>query len=234
MKIHCLLGLYIVFIAALFIGFNSGASIASAANQISNTYATPKSASPGAQRNMLIIQVDDMNAQQPRLQSVWLMAFYNNSPRVDLLPIYPTLKAATYDKVQHLPGQFELVPSGEPGDGFWLEMQEFNTWWNAYLMMDGLAFQKLGEHLDITVPLVDDLQPRSQTTLGSQVQGYQALCQGFSENARAMGFYKVLISLKDHARSNFNPGQLQDVWQQLHSYGQDLVCNFPSLQAVFP
>jgi hypothetical protein len=241
MKIHCIVGLYVIFISALLFGFKSGSAIGNPANELANAYSTPMASSPGYQHNILLLQVDRIDADQPRLDSVWLMAYYSNSPRVDLLPIYPVNKPGALERVHNLPDQFVLTPSGEPGEAFWLEMQEINTWWNGFIMMDEMAAQKLSERL--VGASVNDQGP---TTEGvhlpnnphdpsrTQVGLYQEICLEFSKNSEKAGFYGLYFSLKDHIRSNLKLSQFYGAWRLLSSYGLNLHCNFPSLQASIP
>jgi len=241
MKIYCILGLYLVFILSLLFGYNAGSSLERATDQIANSYATPMASVPSSQHNILLIQVDQADIDKPRLLSVWLMAYYTNSSRVDLLPIYPTHKLTTNEKDRNLPREFNLTKSGEPADGFWQALKGFNTWWNGYLMMDTQGLQKLESQLvgpstnEAASPLQGLNPPMPpQVGTGNEVDHYQQLCQAFSQNSGSVGFYKLYFSLKDHLQSNLTPGQLQDIWQQLKDHGPTLTCNFPSLQAIIP
>jgi hypothetical protein len=142
-------------------------------------------------------------------------------------------------KDSHLADGFSLTSSGEPSEGFWLGLQEYNTWWNGYLMMDDQAMQTLVEQLAET-PMKGSSpellggfhKTHPQDAIGDQMDRYQELCQSFPRINRKTGFYGLLFSLKDHTRSNLKPGQLHDVWQQLESHGTYLFCNFPSLHTM--
>jgi hypothetical protein len=239
MKIHCIVGMYIAFIVALIFGFNSGSAIASAGDEIANAFSKPMTPSSGSQHNILLIQVNQLDSDQPYLRSVWLMAYYTNNPRVDLLPIYPTDQPTTSVMASNLADRFTLTSNGEPSEVFWLGLQEYNTWWNGYVMMDDLAIQKLLEQLadsplsgSPTEKLGGFHISHPQAAIEDQIDRYQELCQSFSMKNRETGFYRLLFSLKDHTRSNLKPGQLRGVWQQLESHGAYLTCNFPSLQAA--
>ncbi len=238
MKIHCIIGMYIVFMVALMFGFNTVAAFDNAGDAISNEYSTPMNSSPGSQHNILLIQVDQINTEQPQLQSVWLMAYYANNPRVDLLPIYPALNSKNALKHQKLADQFALTKSGEPDEEFWLMLRGINTWWNGYLMMDNQALKIIEDHLvetsviDNPTAIQAEKQPRNQKfEIKYQTKKYQELCQGFSNYKGKEGFYHLFFSLIDDIRSNLKPGQLHDIWQLLRSYGSNLDCDFPSFYA---
>jgi hypothetical protein len=120
-------------------------------------------------------------------------------------------------------------------------MQGINTWWNGYIMMDEVAPQMLLEHLadssssESAISLDDSNTPGShQDMTRVQVKLYQELCQEFSRNPGTKGFYDLFTALKDHTRSNLKLSQYHDIWRLLRSYGSNLECNFPSLQAAVP
>lgn len=241
MKIYCILGLYLVFILSLLFGYNAGASLEQTANQIGNAHATAVNTEQDSQYNILIVLVDQIDLEQPHLLSVWLMAYYSNSSRVDLLPIYPSHKSASMQIGDNLQRTFELTNSREPVEGFWQALKEFNTWWNGYIMMDAETFQELesrfggmlnNHNLSSRLEAITPIHP--QVVSGNEAQRFQQLCQSFSQNSGSMGFYKLYFPLKQHLRSNLTPGQLQDVWRQLRSNGSSLECDFPTLQAMNP
>jgi hypothetical protein len=238
MKIHCIIGLYVIFIVALLFGFNSGTSIGNPGNDLANVYSTSLAASKGSQYNILLIQVDQMDKVQPHLESVWLMAYYANTPRVDLLPIYSTKVNGPLEQGYTLPHQFNLTESGEPGESFWLELQKINTWWNGYIMMDGIAAQTLTTQLSEPSDDVQDLGTdeinlpnNSLNSTGTQVEQYQKLCQDFSINSKKAGFFNLYFSMKGNIRSNLKLSHFYRTWRLLSSYGSELQCNFPSLRA---
>lgn len=236
MKIHCIIGLYIIFIFALLFGFKSGKSIGNPGNELANAYSTSLATSTGSQYNILLIQVDQMDKVQPHLESVWLMAYYANTSRVDLLPIYSTNKNAPLEQGYSLAHQFSLTDSGEPGEMFWLELQKINTWWNGYIMMDSSAAQILTAQLsepsgDVQNLGTDEVNPPNNqgNSTNTQVEQYQKLCQDFSINSKKAGFYGLYFSMKDNIRSNIKLGHFYRTWRLLSSYGSELQCNFPSL-----
>jgi hypothetical protein len=234
MKLTCIIGLYAIFTASLIAGFNSGSNIGSGANAIGDAYSTPMASSQGTQHNLLLIQVDRLGSDQPRLEGVWLMAFYTNTPRVDLLPIYPSEQTSLVEKVQNLPEVFKLTHSGEPDESFWLEMQAVDTWWNAYLMLDDQALQTLEEVLS-TDTAGSDLNPSWEVNSPvGDISPYQGVCRTFEKYQGNAGFYRIYLAVKGQTRSNLKPGELKDIWQLLRSYGTNLNCSYPTLQPSIP
>jgi len=241
MKTSQKISFFILFLAALLGGFKIGSNLGAFPIQTADRYATPMDASPPNQHNLLLIHIDQLDQEKPRLRSIWLMAYYDNSPRVDLLPIYPFSKPGSEAHNSQLESSFSLTSSGEPVEDFWHAMESINTWWNAYLLLDDTAAQRLGQTLGKITGIenqggLDNAAPQSSSTVPIEVEAgfYSALCKNFTQNTDQNGFAKLLFSLNGHTHTNLKPGQLHDTWQLLSAYQDDLNCNFPSLHGTIP
>jgi hypothetical protein len=240
MKIPCIIGLYIVFILSLLVGFKAGASIGDSGKEDSETHSTPITASRAGQNNILLILVDEIDSDQPHLQNVWLMINSKNNPRVDLLPILPASKLHFSTRLNNLADRFKLTQNGEPNESFWFELQRIDTWWNGYLIMDDQSLQLLDEYLvkisetEDSTEIVDMIQPiHPQIETRNEITRYQNLCRTIASYNGRGSFYNVYSHLKDYIRSDMKPSQLYKIWKQIRSYGTNLICNFPTIQAAY-
>lgn len=239
MKVYCITGLILLLIASVVVGFISGSNLGKSQAELAQAYTTPISTSPANQYNLLLIHAEPDGRGDAHLRSVWLMVYYADSPRVDLLPIYPPTHPRPGEEGRSLEGLFHLTPEGAPGKDFWVEMKALNTWWNAYILMDDFALIKIGEVLGETVLDPAALPPEQTSTqkepLGAvetQAGYYQSICQHFSQNGDKTDFFGLMVALRTHTHTNLTPGQLYDVWGLLRSYALDLNCSFPSLPGI--
>ncbi len=85
------------------------------------------------QFNLLVIGADDSGKKDAQLESVWLVAHADKSPKVSLVPIFPSPENPIQNLV--LANAFELK-NGKPGKDFWDAMRDTNFWWNAYIITD--------------------------------------------------------------------------------------------------
>ena len=241
MKIHSIIGLMLIFLTASLVGFKQGANLGVDPDENTSAFAISAESAPSAQHNLLLIQVDRSESGLFTLQSVWLMAYYSNSPRVDLLPIYPSFRASEPGAGQALVKNFAFTAEGKPVEAFWLKMQELNIWWNAYILLDREASELLAEKFEVSSLPHDHPEwssfneinlpyPELKDTISEQASLYASLCRNFPNRPGWLGFIRLYLPLHNNLHTNLAPGQLWDVWQLLESHGQVLKCNFPSLQ----
>ena len=143
----------LVFVACLVIGIQAGnmSSASSGSQPTATIFST--SPTPQLQRTLLLISVDDLLSDTPRLNSLWLAFYRLNLPRVTILPLYPANPGA------ELPGiasAFQLTSSQEPDDRFIDTLHSYNINWDGYLLIDQSG----------TASLIDWLQ-------GVQIEGIQ-------------------------------------------------------------
>jgi hypothetical protein len=234
-------GLIIVFATTFWVGFKSGAGFGVKSDKLVHGYPASMTSSPTDQKNILIIHVDQIDKPDAILKGIWLMAYYTNSPRVDLLPIFPSIKSYAQERNNLLQNSFSLTNEGEPGESFWLEMQTLNTWWNAYILIDDDAIKTLAEHFLVS-PLIQDnasstnppWTEMAQIGIGEQAEYYALLCQGFPQNGGGRELIDLWSSMHNHTHTNMPLVQIRELWVQLDSYQRDLTCTFPSLQDTSP
>ena len=137
-----------VFATALLMGYKAGETINPLEEIISNRIDTtilPSVDIPdNNQFNLLIIGVDDMNRVDAQLESIWLAAYAENSSKITLIPVFPSLDDP--DQNQILSDSFS-IEQDKPSEAFWDEMRKDNFWWKGYFISDK----------DSTISLIDSL-----------------------------------------------------------------------------
>jgi len=148
------------------------------------------------QSNYLLIHVDNLQAENPKLVSVWGLIAYFPEPKLIFQALYP-MPTATNDQVLQ---RYKLSSQKIP-DSSWLRaLADFNQiTWDSYILVDDTALTQLGVYV-FGAGISQD-QPANPI---SMEQSYmQSMCSVFSEQGRNFldGFsWKELIP--DHFRTN--------------------------------
>lgn len=93
-----------------------------------------------SQRNILLIGVDRLSAQKPKIESAWLIMYFPGIPEFTLVPVFPDIDAEAATGTPAMPEGFYLEGSGEPA-GLFMERLSGRVPWSNYLVIDesGLA-----------------------------------------------------------------------------------------------
>ncbi len=200
---------------------------------------------PG-QHNILMINVDRADTLSAQLESVWLVIYYSNSPRVDLFPIFPSPADDSHSRNQAMADAFCLLPNGEPGEEFWHQMQTFTTWWDGYFLIDEIAAAKLVDFMggaDIVNATAEPYQVVEDTSLWyedpqaallGQAAKYREQCQNFAQSAPPGEIISLLDTIHTHLHTDLDNDQISADWQLLRLYGGSLHCEFPTLMLTTP
>lgn len=195
------------------------------------------------QRNILIINTEDIQQPHSRLKSVWLLIFYTDSPRVDLLPIFPVTGQVSGISNHTLAGSFGLTANGEPSPAFWDELKTLKTWWDGYIVLDDTVTASLMAFMDGSnaASIENSAKELSgiplwfedpQSALAKQTEMYKVHCQRFTTQGDSQDFLPLVLDLHQHARTNLDHAQLVGAWRLLHSYSRSLNCAFPTITAA--
>jgi len=139
-----------LFAACLITGFTLGASAALAREQQARALAGAQvtgqpqeeenqagiEALPSGQRNILVIGVDDLQADEPALESLWLILYYPPAPGINLAPLFPARLQNDPETGLALDEAFALDENGTPVPAFFESIQRRDLWWNNYMLID--------------------------------------------------------------------------------------------------
>lgn len=204
--------------------------------------AAPAKATPRTgQRTVLLVGVDDLNAEQPRLESLWLMLYIPSSPGMTLAPLYPAATDSQPQANEDLRAAFALTPERAPAPSFTDAIQRYELSWNHYLVLDqaGLAGLvdffggvELGSsRLDGAAMLryLADHEGEVSTAIESQAALMKALCARGNQAGEQIDIQQIFTRLDGHLSTSMTAAGLLDDWRTLGSAGSRL-CKFPTLR----
>jgi hypothetical protein len=208
------------------------------------------------QRNILIIGIDRLEAAEPRLEGIWLALYVPASPKITLMPIYPSL---TQNQSGHkanqdaaLASSFRLDDKHKPDISFLKTLQDRGLWWNNFVVLDELAMVQI---IDLTDPMSDkgemdqegayqlngirtlaDLPLPWENPLAavlSQAKLLADLCHEAPEVQSGPQVETSIFSdqLSHHLVTDINPDQIRRDWSNMMGIGTGISCEFPSLKA---
>ena len=174
------------------------------------------------QHNVMVVQVDQLDAEGPRLESVWFVSIFfmeNVPPSLTFVQLYSP--SATSENARAIERAFSLNPGGEPGEAFWKALEVFEVPYEGYFLVDRFSAQRLlewangpGDHVS---PLAD---PQNSRLLLEQT------CQSISGiSLRETTPFDWTGLAPKHFRSNMRMEKAVDYWRKLTSSETALRCD---------
>jgi len=233
----------------LTIGFMLGTSAAqskSRGTEVSTPVATQiaatSTATPNDQQNFLIIGVDDLEAESPRLESVWMLLYIPPTPQFTLIPLYPSAYAGGEETQDYMESTFALGNDLKPNPAFLVAVQSVNTWWNNYIILDETAMANVintasadnainnpdfGSRTIAMLPLAWE-DPKAAVL--AQAELLNGLCHDFARNFSGKNLDISSKTLSNHVRSDLNAAQLTAMLQQMTiNKSERFRCQFPTI-----
>lgn len=245
-----------VFITALTFGFFiilgiwSG-SIAARSAPAKGPMATLAAIAPpptpaNGQRNLLIIGVDRLNVRDPSLESIWLVGYFANQPRISLVPVYPSPTGPSIHEQAEIISSIHLTADGHPSPELVRLLRKERIWWNGYVILDAAGMIEIvdfvgGVEIDGR-PLngalaVSSFPPPSEdlpAALTGQTRLLRGLCSQISLLAPSVDLRDLLNLIPDHLQTDIDVFETVRIWRELVRGGQDFVCDFPLMKASLP
>lgn len=187
-------------------------------------------AKPGqqnAQRNLLIIHVDDLENDDPRLVSVWSMfAVSSEQTFITLKPLYP---ATTPDPaLSELVMTFQLNAKKQPSQAFLKAAQAFQLKWDGYLLIDDEGLLLLNQWLTRSTDNSISVQANGNPDLILQndVTLLNGICRGLGSAGLWPHKNAVWQTISPHHfRTNLKTKHLVNEWHALNVSQTTPVCN---------
>jgi len=193
------------------------------------------------QTNYLIILVDSLVKDKPKLEGVWLAGHVASLPEVVFLPLYPSNNMA---ETCYMEGIFELSDHQTPEKNFleFLRSKEIN--WEHFVLLDKTSIAELASivtwslperHLffsqqDIKEMLEDaggpDVQIKTQARLAS------SFCQIAPDLARSADPGIIWNLLNNRMHSDITLQAVETAHQLLSRPGEKPICEFPTLREL--
>jgi hypothetical protein len=194
---------------------------------------------PTGQRSLLVIGVTEVNNPAAKLQSVWHIGYFPDSPNLVLIPIFPDPSARSKVQNQKLADVFQLNARGEPIRGFWNELEARNWWWSGYILVDPAGAARIINYLG-TIDLgngptkgaaaVNRIVPwdeNPEKALQQQYELFEGVCVLFSQVKSVTTLDPLSNLIGKHMLTDFLDEQILDDWNQMLTYGKSFRCKFP-------
>jgi hypothetical protein len=205
------------------------------------------------QRSIMIVVADQLGAETPKLESVWLALYVPDEPSLTMMPVFP----GTHSKQNlesPLPPAFGLETVGGQtrlSESFTAAVKETGIWWSGIILLDKEALQLIsrsmieGDSEQKNSPFFTAVNRRvskgrfpsvwsePHSALHEQAHFIEDLCwqASHSSHQEEPELPAVLAEIMpDHMTIDFDLDQLMEEITILRSFGKQLACKFPSLQ----
>jgi hypothetical protein len=200
---------------------------------------------PDRQRNVLLIGVDSFQAEEPRLEGVWMILYLRDTPHFMLVPVYPSQMqdedhSALVD--YNLARLFSLEDGQTPNTMFLQALRDKQLLWNGYIVLDKSALVEILAMTSFENKITSqgqqpsainlaDIEEAPMRALLEQAQLAQELCR----NSGAMivsdknRFPGLLAQASAHIRTDLDLAELAGEVVAALRYGGGISCEFPSL-----
>lgn len=239
MKKTLVLALIIISLSFFFFGYWSGQNLNGFFTQLGNPSSAKARANseelPNHQQNILIVQVNNLNASEPNLESVWLMLYIKNTPKITWMPLY--LSSAQNNS---LANKFQLGKNNTLGVKFESALRKQDIWWNGYIITDKQGVRNLVELLQASpkngtaitgsgneINAVSLLSPSDM----EKIAVIQNICQ-MSSNLENPQVINSWLGNNKNLITDFPIEELIAQWSTLLAGSTPLTCEFPSLLAI--
>jgi len=249
MKIFSKPPLYMFFGVFLAIGFMLGTSAAQLNGQaaevsppVSTLIPATSTAAPNSQQNFLIIGVNNLEAESPRLESIWMLLYIPPTPQFTLIPIYPSPYAGGEELQNYLESTFALGKDLKPDPAFLVAVQSVNIWWNNYIILDETAMANVvntassdnvmnnpdfGSRTIANLPLAWE---EPEAAVLAQAELLNGLCHDFARNNSANKLNISSKTFSNHVSSDLSAVQLTTMLQNMTSIkSEPFRCQFPTI-----
>jgi hypothetical protein len=203
-------------------------------------------AAPNGQRNILLIGVDQLDSQSPRLEGLWLMMNVTSSNRITLLPLYPAPPGKEVLETSQLTTHFRLDSNGNPDPDFLTVIQQSDFWWSNYFVLDQAGLAQLIDYnqgINLgggpvggsqAVASLASASTDGLAALNSQSVLIQAICNQQSGKLLTADLRQVFSLLSGHFKTDLKLTTLVSEWQKPLTNSGQVMCEFPTLASGQP
>ncbi len=194
------------------------------------------------QRKILIVVVDNFQADNPQLATIWLATYVHSRFQLSLIPVFPELVSEDLQMDKSFSEDFELTAKGELSQDFQKLIQSRQISWDNFLFLDEFGLAMLLDEIggmDLGRGKVSGVRAISQIPLAREnaqaaLFAYATLArticrqsEDLVEHAEMLDLYRQLDT---HLRTDLPEQSLVDEWQRLRNQKTGVFCEFPSLQ----
>ena len=197
-----------------------------------------------SQRNVLVILVDHLVEQNPKLEGVWLVAYLTKTPHLTFLPIFPVDLSGQTSQDRSLASNFHLDSHRRPTVDFLKAIEAKKIRWDDVLLFDKVSLAVL---IDLSGGMDTDQEPLSGTRAVSQLPAAwqepraalenqavlaEGICQkmdrliGNPDTARLLELLAGRVYSETEFTNHF-PG-----WNYFRDFGSNVSCEFPTFNGI--
>jgi hypothetical protein len=209
----------------LFLGFMLlGAASGFFVGSLSHAMAAPSNKGDSAQHNTLIVLVDNLQAEQPALEGIWLAARVEDAPQINWMPIYPLPldNASPYSQSHN---ELNLVSNKIEDLGSLTPIRDAGIWFDEVFILDEAALSAIGNLSGAAGGPQADAWVEPQGALQQQVELINSLCAFSWSDPKSLD--QTLALIPTHFRSSLSPFDLIARWDSWAQAGFALGCTHP-------
>lgn len=186
------------------------------------------------QRNLLLIGSDDFSYPTPKLEAIWLLIYYRDTPQVDIFPIFPFPDTSNPSRNQVIADSFSITTDGHLSQDFQNQLLQLDLVNHHYLVLDQYALIAITNLLGIPDPhqngLLVSWETDSQRAIDNQSWLLKEACNNFQSGIYQIDNIKEYINhLIPHVITDLSQEQILADYQILRIHGEYLQCSFPSM-----
>lgn len=180
------------------------------------------------QRAILVVQIDDMTAQNPNLLSMWVFFISNaDSSQIIIKSIYPTVTDAP--QTTPLARSFSVSRQNQLSKSFLHEVGKLKIPYNNIIILDQNAFKTIAEwitaHAINLSPILPQTIDDAQNSLVQDAAVLNEICRYLPEKTSSRGPVPAWDSLiSSHFSSDFLFDDMILLWDLLTSDQTSLQC----------
>lgn len=178
------------------------------------------------QYNLLIIRVDDLEARQQELVSVWFM--FNHVSEQSFVTFKPLYPAANPDPAQQrLAARFDLTARKQPAPAFLKAVETYQVPWDGYILVDNQGMLSLHEWLgeDSAVSLTPASRANPERIVQEEMALLNSICPGLHRLGALTSNTAQWQALSPrHLQSDLDLQDSLAKWETIHQQPSPLVC----------
>ncbi|NMC13254.1 MAG: hypothetical protein GYA34_10275 [Chloroflexi bacterium] len=240
--------LLVICLSFFLFGFWSGQNINGFLNQMSNPSSAKARANsdelPNHQQNMLLVEVNKLEAEKPQLESIWLILYIKDVPKITWMPLYIASSSGNtgFPDGNIVSGKkFKLGKNKTLAPEFETALRKNDIWWNGYIVTDKQSVSKLIEFLGSAPKsaMIDSENSNENLIAASllaspvkeKVAQIQSICRLASSLENPL-MIKTWIEDSVNLVSDLPRDELLARWIAMAGKQTSLSCEFPSLYII--
>lgn len=183
--------------------------------------------SKSTQQNTLFVLVDDLGAEHPALQGIWLAARSLDGDTINWVPIYPMPLTEANEEFAQPHAVFYLPDSDFDDPSALPPLRQQGAWWDEVFWLDKAALGVLESLIGQGQLTFSDPWVEPQSALFEQVQFLNGLCSATLAIGSDHALDQILALMPNHIRSSASPFELITRWDAWSQQGFTLGCRHP-------